>query len=680
MRSRWGRRCVAAALATAFSSHPAAIAQDATQRAEQAAMAQAAAALRAAQAAKTAYHPAHFSRQADTSLHQADTTAGRPPAHAWHGRNPVRGWAPVQPRIAFSSATGQSASGYYDAHIAPIVQGKCVACHVEGGESGHTRIVFAAGSGEALRQRNQQVVRDFLGLVENGAETLLNKVQGVGHGGGPQLPNGSAGFAHMSTWLGLLGEELADSSVTPETLFDTVRMASAEATFRRAALLFAGRNPTPEELQALATGQVGIRRALRNLMDGPAFHEFLVRASNDRLLTDKHVGYVLDPNEGYFVRLAELMYEGRKRYGNAFYGSRWYRAVQYGVARAPLELIAHVVEEERPYTEILTADYIMANPFAAEIYGARTLFRNDDDPFDFQPSEIAAYYGRDQSKITRFSQEFGLHVISRGTLKMDIPHAGILNTNAFLRRYPSTATNRNRARARWTYYHFLGLDVEKSAPRTTDPVALADTNNPTMHNTACTVCHAALDPVAGAFQNYGNEGYFRRNYGGKDSLDEFYKSPPDGSDSLYVEGDTWYRDMRLPGFDGQVVPDADHSLTWLAEQVVADERFAKSTVEFWWPAVMGAEVALAPEDAGDAGFAGRLLAANAQAGEVARLAGPLPSPHQRQEALHPEEPANGPGAVALVPGPDSAGRRPDAPRGAAGRRRRAAPDARRADP
>ena len=103
------------------------------------------------------------------------------------------------------------------------------------------------------------------------------------------------------------------------------------------------------------------------------------------------------------------------------------------------------------------------------------------------------------------------------------PHAGILNTTSFLLRYPSTATNRNRARSRWTYYHFLGLDVEKSASRTTDPVALADTNNPTLNNPACTVCHQVLDPVAGAFQNYGDEGLYRDKWGGLDSLDGLYK-------------------------------------------------------------------------------------------------------------------------------------------------------------
>ena len=91
----------------------------------------------------------------------------------------------------------------------------------------------------------------------------------------------------------------------------------------------------------------------------------------------------------------------------------------------------------------------------------------------------------------------------------DWPHAGVLSSHAWLYRYPSTDTNRNRARARWTYYHFLGVDIEKSAPRTTDPVALADTNNPTMNNTACTVCHERLDPLAGAYQLYGDRGHYK---------------------------------------------------------------------------------------------------------------------------------------------------------------------------
>ena len=88
----------------------------------------------------------------------------------------------------------------------------------------------------------------------------------------------------------------------------------------------------------------------------------------------------------------------------------------------------------------------------------------------------------------------------------------------------------------------------------------------------------------------------------------------------HIDGDTWYRDMRRPGFDGEFVPNADSSLPWLAEQIVADPRFAEATVEFWWPAIMGRDVAEPPEDENDANFEGRLLASNAQTAEVERLA------------------------------------------------------------
>ena len=323
--------------------------------------------------------------------------------------------------------------------------------------------------------------------------------------------------------------------------------------------------------------------------------------------------------------------------------------IAYGAARAPLELIAHVVENDLPYTEILTADYIMANPMVSEGYGATTRFDNAEDPLEFRPSEIVSYYRTDTSKILESRTDIGDHVLDPGNLSTDYPHAGVLNTTVFLVRYPTTPTNRNRARSRWTYYHFLGLDIEKSASRTTDPVALADTDNPTMKNPACTVCHRVMDPVAGAFQNYGEEGLYRDEWGGLDSLDKFYKSPPDGSYTPYQEGDSWYRDMREPGFDGQIAPNSENSLQWLAEQIVADERFAEATVKFWWPAILGVEVAEPPggrERRRFRGDAARLECAILRGGATRRN---VPDGRRRSCTVQPERPSGGDRAVALVP-------------------------------
>lgn len=561
------------------------------------------------------------------------------------GSPPGRGKAYLQPLTARHAvrrppwrgvaSPSESPSDLFDDYISDqIVQSRCIHCHVEDGISGHTRLVLSPSTVPDHKTRNLEVFQGFVETVEDAADRILNKIQGVAHGGGVQVPAGSADFANMERFVRLLDGGTGTSGPSPETLFDGVTMAKPERTLRRAALIFAGRLPTREEIGAVSDGRISsLRRTIRTLMKGPGFHEFLIRASNDRLLTDRHLSdEIFDFRfQRFFVDLANTQlavfkasidrgYVGGGR-GAAYW--EWSESVQYGLARAPLELIAHVVENDRPYTEILTADYIMANPFAARAYGAATRFDNPTDPEEFRPSRIESYYRNDESKVVVSVDDgmlVGQRIVNPGNLLTDYPHAGILNTTVFLSRYPTTATNRNRARSRWTYYHFLGVDIEKSASRTTDAAALADTNNPTMNNPACTVCHQLMDPVAGAFQNYGEEGLYRDEFGGKDSLARLYKFPRDGTTSPYQDGDAWYRDMREPGFDGEVAPNADKSLSWLAREMVADPRFAEAAVRFWWPGIFGEEVTAPPEDKDDIGFEGQLLASQAQAAEVKRLA------------------------------------------------------------
>ena len=646
-------------------------------------------------------------------------------------------------------------SEVFGRHISErVVQSRCIYCHVQGGRSGHTRLVFEQSTNPDHEALNLETFESFLSEVESGASRILNKIQGVSHGGGEQVPADSADFAQMERFLSGLDAGVVPAAITVETLFDPVRMAPLRKTLRRAALIFAGRVPTEEEYASIYGGGRTLRAAIRGLMTGPEFHEFLIRGANDRLLTNRDDRNVIDHDQ--FVDFTREHYRRKKAAhasGDSTSFRSWYRHVEHGARRAPLELIAHVVENDLPYTEILTADYIMANPYAARAYGALTTFDDPDDPREFRPTKIVSYYRKgDDFERERDHIVDAVRIIDPGSLRTDYPHAGILNTTMFLSRYPTTATNRNRARARWTYYHFLGVDVEKSASRTTDPVALADTNNPTMFNPACTVCHSVLDPVAGAFQDYGDDGFYKDQWGGMDSLHEFYKRPEEeifeveadswdtrqtfsitawlppgsalflrhvnnnycddagcgtlgrdfridkitvrdvedgalvhdvtwdfldehcmsdgryngatGADDhyqwwgwdcaiplnipagasyivevvtwadragdelaklglgarLYQEGDTWYRDMRSPGFSAEQAPEGEDSLRWLARQIVDDRRFAEATVKFWWPAIMGSEVAEPPAEEGDADFEGQLLAANAQSAEVRRLA------------------------------------------------------------
>ena len=87
----------------------------------------------------------------------------------------------------------------------PIVQAKCINCHVEGGRSERTRLVFQPASTPGHRARNLATIEHFLATVDDGAHRILNKIQGMRHGGGVQVPAGSADFDNMERLLGLLG-------------------------------------------------------------------------------------------------------------------------------------------------------------------------------------------------------------------------------------------------------------------------------------------------------------------------------------------------------------------------------------------------------------------------------------------------------------------------------------------
>ena len=155
----------------------------------------------------------------------------------------------------------------------PIVQGKCINCHVDGGVAGATRLLFVGASTANHEARNLGVFEDFIAEVEDaevedGAAYIRNKIQGVAHGGGVQVAAGTPGFADMERFLGLLGEGVESAPLTPQTLFDTVKLAPPRKVLRRAALIFAGRVPTDAEYAAAERGADALRAAIRKIDDG----------------------------------------------------------------------------------------------------------------------------------------------------------------------------------------------------------------------------------------------------------------------------------------------------------------------------------------------------------------------------------------------------------------------------
>ena len=495
---------------------------------------------------------------------------------------------------------------------------------------------------------------DSTGHKENGADTgttdtidghwVLAKVVGQrDHGGGTVLTPASSLYQSLQIYLGLLGQ-LPGSGEEGVGFWRGTAAESREVTLRRASLLLSGSVPDAPALCEAQQSEAGLREQVLATMHGTGFRDFIVRNADDRLLVQgllNGLDFNIQVGRRY-PDLAEMALSLPEERPEEYQG--WYkkpfltsrnaeREVSRAVSREPLELIAHIIMNDRPYSEVLTADYTMVNAFTDLAYRSGSGFSHDftdaqgfydrGEFTTFRPGYNDGYVPMDDEHETDrngWVTEFSDYI--------QVPHAGVLSTQAWLARYPSTDTNRNRARARWTYFHFLGVDIEKSAPRTTDPAALADTNNPTMNNSACTVCHERLDPIAGAYQSFGDLGGYLNQYGGHDSLANSYKFPEwhggEPGSTLYQEGDTWYRDMRLPGLEGNAATDiaqGTDSLQWLGQQIAEDPRFAAATVRFWWPAIYGSDPLVLPANPNAPDYQQQLNAFNAQETEVGEIAG-----------------------------------------------------------
>lgn len=493
-----------------------------------------------------------------------------------------------------------------------VIQNKCAACHVGGGLARDTRLQFYR-SNPVSTDNNFDVFRSFLQNTPGGRDIVLSKVAGGNHAGGVQLPERTAGYNDLANFLTLLGEFL---NLTPlannsDDFFSGVTMHSREETLRRAAIIAVNRLPTSEEVQLALKSDEQLRVTLRGMMEGDGFHQFLLEGVNDRLLTEGAHFARINPNLVNFPAYRNKVFELQQKDMETNQPiSAWFvHSIDQLLTNSIGELVAHVVENDLPYSEVLTADYMMMNPVLNNLLGGTATFEDERNVQDFQPGIIDGYYIDDGTMVVT-QNVFGMAFVEDpGTGKVGYPHAGILSSPAFLARYPTTATNRNRARARWTLFHFLDIDIENSSQRPMDAEALADTNNPTLNNPNCTACHQIMDPVAGAFQNWDDMNQYSPNGG---ALDGFYKNHEDGSNSLYEYGDSWYRDMRPPGLFEELILNKDASLIELAQLIVKEPGFAKASVKFWWPSIIGSDALVAPIFQNDDGFVAQLNAFNAQ--------------------------------------------------------------------
>ena len=518
----------------------------------------------------------------------------------------VQGDEALPPREAGCTAS-------VDRFFADEVWGKvgaqsCLQCHQAGGDAAESQLVLLdpqrAGQNVALRQNREVLLR--MARVKEGEQSrlLLKASGGLEHGGEAVLKADSTGYRVLSEFVRRANlppgspTEIATDDQPAKPFFEGVVMLDDRRLLRRATLSLAGRLPTQLETDAVASqGLTALPSILDSVMKEDTFYDRLREGFNDIFLT---VGY----DDGAESALTYTHFEKTRHWTQNYDLSHItdeaarrkagykladdYRAALLG---EPMQLIEYIVRNDRPFTEIVTADYIMVTPYTARGYGIyeelKPKFKNPDDPFEYIPTQLKALVGRgredDQESATGF-----------------YPHAGLLSSFQYLRRYPTTETNRNRQRARVFYLHFLGIDALELAARVSDAAAVtAKYEIPTMQASECVVCHKTVDPVAGLFQDYYRfEGVYGRRKEG------------------------WYQDMFTAGIDGEELPPAERwrALQWLGERTAKDPRFAVAMVEHVYYILTGRKVLLPPKEIDDPLFSARRRAYSEQRCQIDAIA------------------------------------------------------------
>jgi hypothetical protein len=491
----------------------------------------------------------------------------------------------------------------------------CLTCHKKGGDAEESKFILVdprrsqgAAQEEALRQ-NRTAFAKMAALKDKDQPRLLLKATGaIEHSGADVIKPDSAAYRILTRFVRRVNApqaptpaEIAAAEAKLPPFFTGVVMTDNRRLLRRVTLSLAARLPTDAELAAVAKdGLKAMPAILDAVMKEDAFYDRLREGFNDIFLT---LG--VDGNADQTCLSYEHFEKTRHWYQHYDLSSikdetarrqaGYKLAIDYRKAllAEPMELIDHIVRNDRPFTEIVSADYIMVSPYTARGYGiydqVKDRFDDPDDPFEFIPVKLKALVGR--SKQENQDSATGFY-----------PHAGILSTFQYLTRYPTTETNRNRLRARMYYQNFLGVDVLELAARVSDAAAVtAKYPIPTMQASECVVCHKTLDPVAGLFQDYwrfADRGVYGKRKGG------------------------WFTDMFGPGFEGEPLPPADRwrSLQWLGERTADDPRFAVAMVEHVYYILTGRKVLLPPKELDDPLFAEKRRAYQEQRRETEAIA------------------------------------------------------------
>ncbi len=285
----------------------------------------------------------------------------------------------------------------------------------------------------------------------------------------------------------------------------------------RASLDLRGGRPTIEELTAVESDPDSVYDLIEGFVDQPPFPSRLVQMFANIYQTRSEQPFAVLT---YYLRDWSL--------------SRLSRSIGF----EPLEMLAEVARADLPYTELVLADWTMANEVTSEIW-----------PIEGYPTG-----------------EFGWR---RARYTDGRPAVGVLASNGMWWHYGSMENNLNRGRANAVSRIFLCadyLDIEIDFGTDQPLSSEAALGNAIRTDPACASCHDTLDPLAAHFYGYWW-------FGSRKGL-------PQDIENYHPERERSWQDLGglPPGYFGQ--PTA--GLPDLGDMIANDPRYARCFVEQSW--------------------------------------------------------------------------------------------------
>ena len=494
----------------------------------------------------------------------------------------------------------------FTATVWPAMSTTCTSCHMAGKTAFGTNLVFVAG-GTELQQYN--VLR---GYAKTSSDTLLAKViGGLNHtGGAPFGNNSSAQYQALVGLVQTMKQPCTGGSDTNANaqFWKDVTFNDDQTKLNKAAILFAGRNPTAAEASAVSSGGAPVlRQTIRSYMTGPAFDAFLQEGGDLTFLPAGVVvfGNNMGLNATDYPSAADVI-------NNTNLAAGVRNRFQMAMQREPINMMKYIVLNDKPWTDMTAGKYTVVNPLQAQYLMANvtgTFTGMATDPMS-DTEVLPATLPNQRLPGTR-------------------EHTGVVSTHAWLQRNPTTDTNRNRHRVYVLAKQFLGTDVAALGMRPID--GGGNFKMPTVENPNCSVCHSVIDPMAAGFQNWNEANRYLPNRtasGVDNALPNTYRSnnyPKDkDGKAYYQDGDNWFRDQAAPGYGNIPMPGGVRgnptALQWMGGQIAADQRFAIGGVHFFYRIVFNREPLKAPQDQAAPGYAAQAAAYNAQNDEFKEIA------------------------------------------------------------